>query len=408
MLIPKIAFRNIFKQRRRSFFTGLTMAMGFVLLSASFALVDGGYGGIIDRFTRDHTGHVQVHVKGYLDRPSIYKTLPDSNEFERIIRDVPGVTSLAPRIRSSALAFIDKKTTGLNIVGIDPEKEQNTTRITRKVTHGEFLKTPDTKNAVIGGNIAEILNAEIGSSLILITQAADGSIANDVFTVCGIIRSENDSFEQNNCYLPLRTAQEFLCLGERIHEAAVITPHHALARETARAIQDALHGAGYNHTVAEPWQEVERQFYLAMQADKKGNFVSLVIIMIIVSIGVLNTVLMEILERTREFGVIAAMGTRPVYICLMIILEMFFLSLFAAAAGAGISFVSNSLLATYGITYPEPVSIGGITFDSVHAVLSMRAFVVPAILIVAVAFCVSILPAIRASRIDPVKAMRTF
>ena len=107
MVVSKIAFRNIFRQRRRSFLTSLTMIVGFVLLSISFAFAEGGYGNMIDMFTRGHTGHVQIHVDGYLEKPNIYKNFPLTDKFEDTIKSVKYFESLAPRIYSPALAFVD-------------------------------------------------------------------------------------------------------------------------------------------------------------------------------------------------------------------------------------------------------------------------------------------------------------
>jgi ABC-type lipoprotein release transport system permease subunit len=155
----------------------------------------------------------------------------------------------------------------------------------------------------------------------------------------------------------------------------------------------------------DPWQVVESQFYRAMQADIKGNRYTIIVFTIIIAFGVLNTVLMIILERTREFGVLKALGTRPFQIFAIIVMESVFLSMISIVIGTALGMFGNWMLSIYGITYPTPIEYGGFVFDKLTARITVRSLVMPALIISATALLVSIPPAIRAARIIPVKAM---
>lgn len=367
-------------------------------------MIDGGYGSVIEMFTRDHTGHIQIHKAGYLDKPSIYKTIDEPDSVGSRIEQVAGVQSWAPRVYTPALAFAGKKTTGVKVTGVDPIKEALTTRIKYKVEKGRFISEIPSREIVVNEGLAKILKVDLGEEIALIAQGADGSIANELFTVVGITGKSGSSSGSSICYMNIRSAQEFLSLGDRVHEIAIILTDYKKTELTAGLIKNAL-----NETMLEvhPWQVVESQFYKAMQADIKGNWYSIMVFTVIIAIGVLNTILMVILERTREFGVLKALGTSPFQIFHLIVFETLFLAVLSIMIGTVAGMAGNWWFQEYGITLSEPIEYGGYIWDTITAKVTLRSVVIPALIIFSTALVVSIWPAIRASRIIPVKAMRS-
>ncbi len=412
MIILKIAFRNLFRQKRRSLYTAISIIIGSTLLSISIALAEGGYGNIIEMFTRGFTGHVQIHSEDYLEKPGLYKNFDYTDEIANVIQNGKLVQSHAPRIYSGALAFIDKKTTGTRIIGIDPTMEKQTTTIASKLGEGQFISDTSTDNPhneiVIGRGMADILKAQINSKVVLISQSADGSIANDIFKVVGIMAKGSDNTERMNCYMHLYKAQEFLVLPERVHEIAIVLDSHKNAYQAVGELQTLLSAPQYQKLSIAPWQKVEEMFFNSMQADKAGNNVMIVIIVLIVGLGVLNTVLMSILERTREFGIMKALGTTPGKIALMIIVETFMLAGLGATIALFTGALANWPLVEYGIKYSRPLSVGGIYFEGIHSGWILEAFATPFIVVITTAVVVSTIPAIKAARIKPVDAIRTY
>jgi ABC-type lipoprotein release transport system permease subunit len=409
MILFKMALRNIFKQKRRSFFTAVSMILGFVLLSVSIGFNEGGYGNVIKSFTELKTGHVQLHHKEYLDKPGLYKNFEWNEELEKTLKSVKSVKNVSPRLFSGALAFIDKKTTATSIKGIVPELEAGLTALDKKIGKGDYFKTGDNINEVIITNsLADILKAEVGSELILISQGADGSIANDRFIVSGILLKDLDSLENNTVFMPLDTAQNYLTLENRIHETAIKTDDYRLSYEVSDEISKALFSAGIKDVSADPWEVVEEQFYVSMMADKQGMIIVYIIIILVVGIGVLNTVLMSILERTREYGVMKAMGTTPAFIFNSIVIETAMLSVLSAIAGLLMSLLANWPMKVYGITYPDPISVGGIFIHTIHSEYVAEAFYLPVFVIFFSAVAGSIIPAYKAASSDPVKSMRSY
>ena len=400
MLVLRLAFRNIFRQRRRSLFTGLMMVGGFVFCSLSLGISDGSYDHLIDLFTRDHTGHVQIHRAGYLDRSSLYSTLDQVSALGAVVEATPHVEAWAPRVYSPALAFAGDKTTGVRLLGVDPEREGRTTRLARKVRQGRFLSAAPGREVLLGEGAARLLGVGVGDQIALIGQGADGSIANDLFAVVGQL-GPGQAYERMNCYTHIQTAQDFLVLADRVHQLALVLDQQSRSRAVADRLQAAL-GPGLE---AVPWQVVEQTFYRAMQADRAGMWWSLGVIVLMVAVGVLNTVLMTVLERTREFGVLRALGTRPRTLFALIVCETAFLALLSIALGALLSLGGNYLLSLYGIPLPTPVEFGGMHFDRMRGAVTWSNLWVPSLVTLAAAVGISLFPALRAARLSPVKAL---
>lgn len=406
LLLPKLAYRNVLRQRRRSLLTGLSMTGGYILLCFSISLVRGSYGHMIDIFTRDHTGHVQIHFEDYLKRPRIHKLIMDTREVERVLRATPHVVSFAPRIYAPALSYGHDKSTPVRVVGIDPRLERNTSMLYGKVKEGAyFADRPNADGyypAMIGQGVANALGIGVGDQIVLISEGADGSIANDIFEVAATVGTKS-SYEKQLVFLPMSAAREFLTIPEGVHEYSVLLERSDQAIPVAQSLRGDL--ANPDWSVA-PWQEVEDTFYKSMRSDIRGNYVSLAIITFIVCIGVLNTVLMSVLERTREFGVLRAVGTDPFTIMGMILTETSVLALMSCVLGLALSVPLIAWFTYEGIVLAQVFDIGGIEYNRILGEFSFGVFAWPALTIIATAAAISVPPAIRAARIVPVEALR--
>ena len=380
------------------------MTAGFVLISVSMGVSGGSYSSIIELFTRNKTGHIQIHKNGYLNRPSLYNTINNSTALMTRIETLPHVQASAPRIYSAVLAFNGNKSVGIRITGIDPDKESQTTRIKQKISKGIFFSNYADKDVILSDALARNLNLKVSDNIILIGQAADGSIANDIFEVIGIDDGKGATANAMNCYMPIKTAQDFLCLSCRIHEIAVALTDEAKTRKTAKKISQLLNDTTLD---IEPWQVVEKLFFKAMETDTQGQGMTFLILMIVVGTGILDTVLMTILERTPEFGLLRAIGTRPFDMFKLIIAEIACLSLFSIFLGVIIAFICNYFFMKYGITLDEPFYFGGVYMERMTSKISFPIFFIPALITFTTAILVSFWPAYRAAYMPPVQAIRS-
>ncbi|MFT4798326.1 MAG: ABC-type lipoprotein release transport system permease subunit [Candidatus Azotimanducaceae bacterium] len=414
-LLFKLAFRNIFRQRRRSLLTALSIGGGYLLCALSFSLVEGSYNNLINLFTLTKTGHVQIHKGDYLDRPKLHKAIDDYQDIGQQLEGRGDVKSYTYRIFAPALAYSNDGNHPARVIGIDLARERATTLIADKVTTGHYIDNKADSDgyfqAMVGMGVAESLEVGLGDELILISQGADGSIANDIFKVGAIIGSR-DSGDGANVYLPLNAAQSFLALEGRVHEIVVTLDNYdeseAFAKSYSKNFAETLPDVAFSNLTVSPWQEVEVDFYKSMESDKRGNTVALGIILFIVFIGVLNTVLMSVLERTREFGVMKAIGSSPVTILSLVTIETTVLATLSVAASLFLTLPLTYWLTHVGFELSEPIDVGGIMFSAYRGEMSWFVLGLPFLLLIFFAFIISIPPGIRAARISPTQAMRSF
>jgi putative ABC transport system permease protein len=408
MLVFKLAFRNILRQKRRSLFTAFSMILGATLICLVIGLEEGAYANMIDAFTGAQTGHAQIHDREYLDRPGIYKNFEWNEDLKTTLNSFPGVKTVSPRMFAGVLVFQDTATTGGLLKGIVPEIEKQATGLNKKVGRGSYFPDDIPNGALISNRVAEIIKADVGDDIILISQAADGSIANDIFKVTGILSKDLDSLESNTIFVRMEKAQEYLYLDGKVHQAAVFLDDYNRSVRFSEMINRELSKKGFNSISAEPWEVIESQFYISMEADKEGSNIAFLIIIIVVAMGVLNTVMMSILERMKEYGVMKAIGTKPSLVFSSIVIEAGILAFFSSIAGLLLGAAALWPLHVYGISYPEPVSIGGFFFTDMKAEYLFRAFYLPPVIVIFSSIVASVIPAYKAAVADPVKSMRSY
>ncbi len=402
-MILKVAFRNIFRQKRRTILTSLSMFGGLVLAAFFIGFSDGTYNDIIDTFTRNSMGHIQIHQGDYLDRPSLYKTIDNLPEIENILKGIDRIDSWAPRLYSAGLVSVGEKSAGARIIGLDPNKEIATTRFDEKIIKGRCFANDPQREVVVGKGLAKILEAELDDDIVVVSQGADGSIANDMYKIVGILDSGDEIGDRASFYLHLNDAQELLVLAGRVHEIAVTVNRLKEVARVNQAIQGRLKDSRLS---IEPWQVFARSFYVAMKADQEGMWIMLVIIVLVVAVGVLNTVLMSVLERRREYGVLRAVGTRPRQIVKMVLLEVNILAVMCILLGIGVGLLLNYIFSIHGISLAEPFTYGGMKFQDMRTEINLRSFCIPGITVFIVATLVSLFPAVKAARTDPARSMR--
>jgi putative ABC transport system permease protein len=401
----KIAFRNMLRQKRRTALTLLTIFGGFTLSAVSIGWSDGTYSFIIRTFTQNRLGQIEVHRKGYLDRPSIYNRITDYRRIGHKLRQIEGVEAWAPRVYSAGLASLGNKTAGIHLIGVEPDLEQETTAFNKNVRQGKPLSAKSSHQVLMGEGLTQILGAQIGDEIVLLTQAADGSIANDVFRLRGIVDTGDQAADRVDFYMTLADAQRFLVIDNDVHEIAVTVHNLKDVGVVTREIRSTLADPDLE---VQPWQEIARSFYEAMKADQEGMWITLLVIVLIVAVGVLNTVLMSVLERRREYGLLKALGTRPVQIVKLVIEELFLIAIGGVILGAGVSLVVNWALSIHGISLPTPITYGGVDFSRMYTEINARSLYIPAITVVLSAILVGMVPAMKAAKTEPAEAMRVF
>jgi len=419
-LVSNLAWRNIFRQKRRTILTILTMTGGFVLTSLAIGWMEGSYSGMILFFTNHRTGQIQVHRAGYLDDPSLYDTVDDYLSVAGQIESLHAVTAWAPRIYAGALlaskeegsaAEVYANSAAASVTGIDPLLEQNATQFASQITSGEMLSSSAadsslraTGQILLGKELATTLDVSVGESLILLSQAADGSSADRRYIVKGIVSTGNTDADRVTCYITLADAQLLFALENRVHEIAVVTGSLGDVEQTVGEISALT--ASSNLSVSS-WKQFAKEFYNGMQADEASLKIMLAIVISVAALGVLNTILMMVLERRREFGVMKAIGTRPAQIVRMIVLEANLMGLISVVFGSVLSTVGLLVISKHGMILDPPLNYGGFMFREMVAAITPASYWIPAVSVMVTASVVSLIPALKAAHTDAAKSLRT-
>ena len=377
------------------------MSFGYILLSFSESLVSGSYGDIIQAFTSQSTGHLQIHNKKFLEDENIYYSVSNYKKMYKKYKKIKGVKAIAPRITAGALAFANKKTAGVAVIGVDFEKENKLTGLNLRIKNQLSNKT-ELNAVLIGYKISKILKLKLGDSFAMIGSGVDGSIANDMFLVKGIM--EKSSFDDMKIYAKLEKVQEFYSLYNQITHFSILLNDIGKTETKLKQLQFS-HDSKY---IIRPWQTIEADFFKAMEADRKGNVVSEFIIILIVSMGVLNTVLMTMLERTREFGLLKAIGTTPFQLAKMVTFEIIFTAMISLFLGFIFAYGINTYFSINGIQYSEPMSYGGMTFTELRGAMVPVAFYKPAIVILLSSLFVALIPSVKVINLKPIDGLRDF
>jgi len=390
----------------------LTMAaIAFATLLLIFMLSwqFGSYDTMINAAVKVHTGHLQVQAEGYNEQRAMRLVVPDPAAVSRILDETPGVASYAARASAFSLVSSKERTYGVAVMGIDPEREAEVTTLKQLIRQGSYLSERDADHALVGELLTKNLRVGVGDELVLLGQGRDGSIAATVVRVKGIFSYGQDEFDRNVIYLPLPYFQEVYSMRGAVHEVAVL----CISREAVPRIKQAV-ATGINKIdtkstlVVLDWMELMPGLIQSIQIDLVSGLIMYVILIIVVAFSILNTFLMVIFERTREFGVFMAMGTTPGRLTRLLLLESTTLTML----GTVIGIIAGSLVTWYfqihGIIISgtsEMMRQYGLP-ERIYPQLSALSIAVGAGLVLVITLVAALYPALKVRRLQPVEAMR--
>jgi putative ABC transport system permease protein len=400
----RIAWRNVVRNPSRSLITIGAVAFGLGALIFLKSFVTGADHQMISNYTDLLIGHVQIHKQGFQKNMDLVKSINNPYEIGRRIANVPAVKAWSPRVKDFALISSTESSAGVLIMGIDPVNEVHLSTLHERLRAGRYLEKGDDDKVVIGRQLAENLNVGLGDKVVLMGQAADGSLAAAAFTITGLLDAGGEEIDKGLALVTIQAAQDLLVLGQKVSEIAIKV---SSLEEVDRAVRKLRGNIDTKQFEVLSWKEISPMTYQWMQFDQIFTGLILVIVLLIVATGILNTILMSVLERRREFGIMAALGTRPDQIIFVVTVESFFLGLFGALAGG----LGGTGLAAFYSRHGIDLSAFSSALDSfyigsvIYPKLETDAAGLYVGVVLAVSVLVSLLPAYRAARLKPVDAL---
>lgn len=405
----KMAWRNIWRNPRRTNLTICAIAFASLLLVFMLSFQFGSYETMINTSVKIHTGHLQVQADEYQDKKSIRLVVPNPAKIANLLDKIPKVEAYTFRDQAFSLISSKERTYGVVVKGIDPEREAFVSRLKSLIRHGEFLSKDDTDKALVGKLLAKNLRVNIGDELTVVGQGRDGSIAATVVKVKGIYSSGIDEFDRASIHISIETFQEVYTMGEAVHEVVVIADSLRDIDAIKRTIKANLSSLKLKKplTVLD-WNELMPGLRQSIEMDLVSGVIFYILLVLVVAFSILNTFLMAIFERTREFGVLMAIGTTPGRLTKVLLIESMTMTLVGIVAGIVIGSLITIYFQSHGIDISgasELLSQFGIT-GRMYPKLSLLSAVSGPLVVLLITFFTAIYPALKVRRMRPVEAMR--
>ena len=382
------------------------MVFSNVLLVFMMSLQFGMYGLMIDNSLQIFTGHMQVQAPGYKDDQKMRQTVPDIVPLADSIRTELDSTMVAARGWAFALASSEERSFGIGIYGVEPEFETNVSNIPGLVSAGRYLETLDAAEIVIGSVLARNLHVSIGDELTLLGSGVDGSFAATVVDIVGIFESGVTDIDRNIAEIPLGLFQDTFFMNGAGHQVVILGSDLESVAGIQAQVRSLLPADG--NLVVPDWDELMPGLKQAIQADMGSSFFMYFILVILVSFSVLNTQLMSVLERTREFGIVMALGLKPGRLGRLVMLETAMMGLMGMVLGAAVGALVTSWFTSKGLGFPgmdqmaAQFNLPARMFPQLNALTILAG---PAVVFV-FTMLASIYPALRLRWQNPVDAMR--
>jgi len=411
MNLAVLAWRNLWRHKRRTLITASSIAFGVLLAVTFTGAADYFYTRMIDAGANMGMGHVTLAAPDFNRAPSSRKYLSDADRLMQQTRQLEEVTKAAPRIQSQAMFASARKSVGGLFIAVDPELEKATQNVFLQViVEGELPMEADSRGIVLGSELAEKLGVELGKKVIYTTTDKHGDIVSEIGRVSGLFKTGADELDGALAILPIDRAQKVL--GYQQDEVNMIALSLADQRHSVEMQNQLRKMPVFTEVEVLNWQQTQPDLAGMIAVDKSSNYISQLLIALLVAAGILNTMLMSVLERVREFGVMVVLGMSPKRLFGMVMLESFWLAWLGLIIGVIVTIPWYWYMYTTGIdlsgAYGDGFSFGGVLIDTTF---KLRLFADSIVAILLVLFTLAMLagayPAWRAGRIPAVESLKT-
>ncbi len=408
-LIVKLAWRNIWRNRRRTVLTILAVVFASFLSLLQRGLATGTWEINVRNTVEMFAGYLQVQRTGYQDNPSLSKSLAYPATLRSILLQTEGIAGFAPRIQADGLVSFRDRSAGVLMLGLDPEAEQQVSRFHRRVVDGRHLAAGAMDEVVVGTTLLTNLGAGIGDTIVVLAQGFDGVLGNLKFRVVGSVRMGVQGFDAGTILMNVGAAQELLAMEGRVSVIAIAIDDLDRLEDKRARLEQGVAEASIANTAVLTWAEVMPDLAQAMAFDRIGDYFFMIVLIVIVTFGILNTVLMSVTERFREFGVTLAVGMKPSQLVVQVLVESFYMIAIGILTGTSLGYAVNAYVKAYPITFTGD-------FEEIYAqygflpqmVGSTELWVLGQVVaVIAAASLLSLIyPLYRVARLEPLKGIR--
>lgn len=399
----KIAWRNVWRNKLRSLTVIVSMVLG--LWSGLFAvsMMLGLNDQRMDSAINSYLSHIQVHHPSFSENFDLEHTVVGFDSLQNFLKSAEGIKYFSSRTIVSAMASTAHGSEGVRLIGINPDAEKNITNVHQSMVKGSYFNSVKSKPAIIGEKLAEKLKIDVKKKIYLTFVDKDGNQQRLKLKVEGLFKTASSLFDRTNIYMKQQDLQKILNDKSAIHEIGIICEDLALVNNMAEEIN-----VESPNNKAETWGQIAPELGFAQEIMGSVIYIFMGIILIALSFGIINTMLMAVLERKKELGMLMSVGLNKRKVFLMVVFETVFISVVAAPIGIFLSYMLISYFGNHGIdlsSVGEGLEELGIQ-TRVYTKLSFGNYINISILTLVVTFLSSLIPARRALKLNPAEAVR--
>jgi ABC-type lipoprotein release transport system permease subunit len=400
-----LGWRNIWRTPRRTLVIMIAIIIGIWSMIFLGALMRG----IADQMVRNSiatlTGHIQVYQKGFRNDPvienSMQQTTPVTAKLKALL---PPGASWTERVRVNAVAGNARHSAGITLVGIDPAREAKVSFIGQAVVQGRYLRPDDKYGVVVGRALVDKFETKLGRKLVLMSQGTDRDIASRAFRIVGVFRAEMEATEKQFAFITITSAQRMLKMNDSISEISVVLPDRKDVVPMVDTLKAAISSDEYE---VYSWMDLLPLVTAILKLYDGSIFIWYLVVFIAMGFGIVNTTLMAVFERIREFGLLKALGMKPWWIIREVLTESCLILLMGMAIGTGLSYLSVLALSGSGIdlsAFAEGLEYFGMS-RVIYPVIIARDMVLANLVVFVLGIVVSLYPATKAARFTVVRAL---
>ena len=396
----RMAFRDLGRNRRRSFFSSLALAMGLAMLLLMAAFINGEMGGAMDSTIRLQSGHLQVRAKTYDETKTSLKWADLVEDPEQVAAQISALSQVkvaTPRLFASGILALRDETAGVRIMGIDPNSEANLP-YKEGLLSGEFLSADDREGILIGEPLAKKLGLKVSDQLNLSVNTSNGDVAEQAFSIRGIYSTETNGFDSVTVFMPLAKAQSIAQVEKHASSIFVLLKDKAQTDAVAAALQPG------NYEVL-TWTQMNE---LIIQTEQMANAYIVILYMIVLGITatvITNTLIMAVFERTREIGILSAIGMKGWRILAMFLAESSFLAVGGIIMGLALGQLAVYYFAQTGFFIGKMGLTGLLIGNTIYPAATLDSTISLTITAFVITLLAGIYPAIIAARMEPIEAL---
>lgn len=404
-MIWSISWRNIWRSRVRSIVILSAIALGLFAGVYSVAFMYGWINQRVNNIIATETSHIQIHHSEYLKSNDVKNYFSNIDEIREKAEQQPAVKAATGRVIVNAMVSSAESGSGVQLIGVDPVKEMQVTDLHEKIIKGQYLDQEHSNQIIIGQSLAEKLNVKEKSKIVITLTELDGTLTGGSFRVQGIFKTANSTYDEMKAFVKANDLQDLIQLGDNSgHEIAILLNENDMEKQVAQNLEKA-----FPELNVKTWLQLMPEMQMMNENMDFMMYIFVGIILLALGFGIVNTMLMVILERVKELGMLMAIGMNRKRVFSMIVLETVLLSLTGGIIGIILAVIVTGITQQTGVDlsmWAEGLNAYG--FNSViYPEIDLMSIIEITFLVMFIGVLASIYPARKAIKLNPAEAIRT-